>query len=241
VDDLKARLDESMRLNDRLRKDLQDLRAELQSLRAAKQASAGLPAGNRSQPRDQSTPGTHSPADIKRMEITALSAAPNHATPWGRASATSPSRSQPQSYHRYCGLIFAASPTGNRVIAYDPVRHITYAIELHATREHPLKVKFVINNEVGGLLGLRLEGEEITRIAAFDLKSRTWHPQDLSEPVKGRAVPNVDETVSYDLGGHLYTFNSKDLTWDHLDVGAIADTNASENKGKAAASNQKPR
>jgi RNA polymerase sigma factor (sigma-70 family) len=237
VDDLKARLDESVHVNDRLRKELQDLRAELQALRAAKQTGAGIRASSRSQPRDQSAPGPHSPADIKRIEIVAESAVPDDATPRGRASATSPSRSQPQSSYRYWGLIFAASPTGNRVIAYDPVRHSTYAIELHATKEHPLKVTFVINNSIGGLLGLRLEGEEITRIAAFDLKSRTWHPQDLSEPVKGRAVPNVDMTVSYDLGGHLYTFNSKDLTWDHLDVSAIPDTTGSENKGKAAASN----
>ena len=73
-------------------------------------------------------------------------------------------------------------------------------------------------------MALRIEGEKITRIAAFDTKSQTWRPQDLSEPVKGRAFPKVDDTVAYDLGRHLYTFRMNSLSWDHLDVGSIGDT-----------------
>ena len=44
-------------------------------------------------------------------------------------------------YFRLGGLIFAASPTGNKVIAHDPVAHRPVA-RLRATKENPLKVSF---------------------------------------------------------------------------------------------------
>ena len=142
---------------------------------------------------------------------------------------------QDQPYRRCGGLIFAASPTGNRVIAYDPSTRWTSSLELHATKENPLKVSFAANPSFESeLVALRIEGEHITRIAAFDMKSRTWHPQDLSEPVKGQAFPNVTNAISYDLGRHLYTFNVNSLSWDHLDVGAIGDASEDGNKVNAA-------
>ena len=126
---------------------------------------------------------------------------------------------------RHGGLIFAASPTGNRVIAYDPVTRWTAALELNATKENPLKVSFSANDFAPGPVALRIAGAEIRRIAAFDLKSRTWHAHDLAEPVKGQAIPypSGDGSIAYDLGRHLYTFNTKSLAWDHLDVSAIPD------------------
>ena len=44
-----------------------------------------------------------------------------------------------QPYRRLSALIFAASPTGNRVIAYDPSTRWTGSLELHATKGNPLK------------------------------------------------------------------------------------------------------
>jgi hypothetical protein len=150
-----------------------------------------------------------------------------------------------QGHRRIGGLVFAASPTGNRVIAYDPVTRWTAAIEVRATKETPLKLNFFSppNDFRSGLVALQLAGREIRRIAAFDLKSRTWHAHDLAEPVYGQAIPYQagDGSVAYDLGRHLYTFNSKSLAWDHLDVSAIPDAAEDSPKDGAKPGERSPK
>ena len=144
------------------------------------------------------------------------------------ASSTQPAGeagSNAQSYMRCFGFIFAVSPTGNPAIAYDPTTRWTGSLEWHATKEHPLRVSFVATAESfnrSGIVALRIEGEQITRIAAFDIKSRTWRPQDLERALSRAAhFPNLRNTVAYDLGRHLYTFKQEfPVAWDHLDVGA---------------------
>ena len=138
---------------------------------------------------------------------------------------------------RWGGLIFAASPTGNTVIAHDPVAHKAKSLALRATKESPLKVSF--ENGEGmmrqqNLVALRLEGSNITRIAVFSIQAGAWYSQDLSEPYSGVATPTVQgDTVGYDLGHHAYTFSIETSKWDALDIGSISDTAEGEEVGKA--------
>ena len=127
-----------------------------------------------------------------------------------------------QPTRRSGGLIFAASPTGDQVVAYNPLTGDKKSVALHASKEEPIKVTPVGSS---GVVGLILEGSKISRIAAFDLKAGKWFVQDLNEPVKGRANvalvgPGV---VAYDLGGHCYTFHASAGKWDHFDVRSIGE------------------
>ncbi len=217
-DDYKVRLEELKSQNARLQDELLQVRNELRSLRAGGQAGSGSSssASSPSRPRDpNASPATQ----------------PRHAF----ASRPGPEAGA-QGYFRSGGLIFAASPTGNRVIAYDPATRGTTALELNATKEHPLKVSFLADDTLDqGNVALKIVGSEIRRIAVFDLKSRTWYSHDLAEPVNGKASPYRigigDLSVAYDLGRHLYTFSGKSLAWDHLDVAAIPEVTGERVKG----------
>ena len=142
------------------------------------------------------------------------------------ARATSPgsvagSRREP--YLRSGGLIFAASPMGNKVVAYNPMTRKEQAILLNATRENPLEVSFKDFDEV---VGLHLKGSRITRTAAYDHRTAAWIPLDLSEPVSGELQARMtgDGAVIYDAGRHHYTYSSQTGKWDHFDLGTIMDT-----------------
>ena len=80
------------------------------------------------------------------------------------------------------GLIFAASPTGNKVVAYNPMTRKEQAILLNATKGNPLEVSFKGFDEI---VGLNLKGTSITRTAAYDHRTSAWIPLELSEPVNG--------------------------------------------------------
>jgi RNA polymerase sigma factor (sigma-70 family) len=122
------------------------------------------------------------------------------------------------------GLIFAASPTGNRVIAHDAFNRAEQSVILNATKDKPLKVSF---REDGELVSLHLNGPRITRIAVYDIPARAWSSVDLSEPYSGElrsSRSGGNGTAAYDVGSHLYTYSvRKSGVWDHLDVGNISD------------------
>ncbi len=136
------------------------------------------------------------------------------------------------------GYIFTASPTGNRVIAYNPVTREEKAVQLGATMEHPIKVTPMTFDRLDqpGLVALRLHGNgsKVTRIAVFDLKAGKWSATDLNEPVRGEVSPIYvdDGGIGYDIGRHLYTFNAKTSTWDHLDIQALRDEADDSGVGK---------
>jgi hypothetical protein len=228
--ELRDRLEQSTALAGKLQQQVQELRAELHSLRATVLTAKPTPISkvdHAASTRSSTTPAGHDEGVIgatKPLPTSAFSVARS------RQNASSGS----QTYRRFGGLIFAASPTGNRVIAYDPLTRWTASLELNATKENPLKVSFATDSEnYSGLIALNIEGEHITRIAVFDLKSRTWRPQDLSEPVRGQAYPNPRNMFAYDLGRHLYTFKTNSLSWDHLDLGAIGDVGNDADSGTA--------
>jgi hypothetical protein len=220
--ELSAKLDQSTALASKLQKEVQELRAELQALRA----TMGRGAGTQSGKVDPTASMRLWSAPVDHGKSAYIPPTPATRTLFSDRTANASTSPQYFPYRRLGGLIFAASPTGNRVIAYDPNTRWTSSLELRATKENPLKVSFAANpSERGqqGLVAISIEGEQITRIAGFDLKSQTWHAQDLSEPVRGQAIPYIANAISYDLGPHLYTFNPQSLSWDHLDVGAIGD------------------
>ncbi len=66
---------------------------------------------------------------------------------------------------RVAGLIFAASPTGNRVVAHNTSTQTDQPIVLNATKESPIEVSFGSGRFV---VGLNLKGSHITRTAVYD-------------------------------------------------------------------------
>jgi hypothetical protein len=131
--------------------------------------------------------------------------------------------------------IFTASPTGNRAIAYDPVSREVKSVQLNATKDQPLRITPVTGPAVS-LVALRLYGQKVTRIAAFDLKADRWVPLDLVEPVHGGVQPEYvgHGGTAYDLGRHVYTFSLPKGTWDHLDLQSIDDEAEGSVSGKGS-------
>ncbi len=121
----------------------------------------------------------------------------------------------------YCGYSFTATPTGNRVLAYQIATRELKAVLLNATSDQPLKVTPVrMESENLYCTALRVEGRKITRVALFDLKSGEWFPLDLREPVSGVVQPMSiwPHAVAYEIGDFLYVFTSKDKSWTRLDL-----------------------
>ena len=256
-DDLRAKLDEAARLNNQLRKELQDLRAELQTLRGGTRPGTEIPAVEfrRAVSAARGTTAARGtatgPAHHGRAAHGTAAAGRGSAVPLPPsvpptvinmpAEPNNPNVDATRPYLRWGGLIFAASPTGNTVIAHDPVAHKSKSLALRATKESPLKVSFVKNEgsfQQTAIVALHLQGSNITRIAVFDTQAGAWYSQDLSEPYSGVATPTVqpkfeDMTVGYDLGRHAYTFSTKTGKWDALDIGSISDAAEGEEVGKA--------
>ena len=147
---------------------------------------------------------------------------PVHPSP-AASSPGSAAGAQREPFLRSGGLIFAASPTGNKLVAHDPITRKEQAVLLNATRENPLEVRFKGDEEV---VGLDLKGTRITRTAAYDHRAGAWIPLDLSEPVGGelKARMTGDSTIIYDAGRHHYTYSIQAGKWDHFDLGTITDT-----------------
>ncbi len=76
-----------------------------------------------------------------------------------------------------------------------------------------------------GVIGLRLEGPKITRVAVFNIQSGKWSPLDLDEPASGVVQPIALGlgASAYQVGRLVYVYHAKTSTWDRLDVGASDD------------------
>ncbi len=122
----------------------------------------------------------------------------------------------------YWGYSFTASPTGNAAFAYNPETREVKAVRLNATQEDPIRVTPKV---VKGacVVGLRLEGTKITRVAVFNIESGKWAPLDLDEPASGvvQPMPLGHGAMAYQVGRFFYTYLSKSSTWDRLDLQTI--------------------
>jgi hypothetical protein len=139
---------------------------------------------------------------------------------------------------RWGGYIFTASPTGSRAIAYNPATGEEKSVFLNATTALPLTVTAEVIKPVSDtpLVGLRLQGSRITRVAVFDLKSGQWLPKDLDEPVKGEVrTVRYEEGTAYNLPPHFYTYSLTRGAWDHLDLRTIKDQVQDRDAEKAPA------
>ena len=70
------------------------------------------------------------------------------------------------------------------------------------------------------VVGLRLEGPKITRVAVYNLESGKWSPLDLDEPFSGVLQPIAlgPGALAYQVGRFVYVYRTKTSAWDRLDV-----------------------
>jgi len=228
-------------LNEKLLLEVAELREQLYQLRAAARKDSTPHAARNDKASDdpnlaKGSPVAPPPSAAGRAEHASdpIHQAPSTQTPTTRA--TSPrSRAglQREPFLRSGGLIFAASPTGNKVIAYNPLTRKEQSILLNATRENPLDVSFFA---FGDVVGLNLKGTRIIRTATYDQQAGAWIPLDLSEPVSGELKSKIEgnDTVSCDAGWHYYTYSTRTGKWDHFDLGTIIDTQEEKRLTKPA-------
>jgi RNA polymerase sigma factor (sigma-70 family) len=215
VADLQARLEAVTRLKEALEHHLE---AEVSKSRALTDRLFSLEAQIASGRTKGGTAGFESPAQASGPQP-AAAAAPMK--PVQENGSQRGPRVEP--FLRCEGLIFAASPSGNKVIAYNPLTHEEKSVILNAGAENPFEVTFR-RFEQG--IAVVIQGRRITRTANYDFTKNAWIPLDLSEPASGRLAPNHSPgggPLAYDVGRHLYTYNSEAASWDHFDLGAISD------------------
>ena len=93
-------------------------------------------------------------------------------------------------------------------------------LELQAiTQGQPIRVT---PTELKGawVVGLRVEGPKITRVAVYNIESGKWSPLDLDEPASGVVQPMAlgPGAVAYQVGRFFYVYHAKTSKWDRLDV-----------------------
>jgi RNA polymerase sigma factor (sigma-70 family) len=245
--ELQARLEVVTRRNEELQKQLHDLQTELRALREISRRGTDRRSADRSAagPKDKalaaepvSNLSSQSRGDKYQFGDNAPQQGALVLDGYGPDPSKAGSSSAPThaTYLRsHSGLIFASSPTGNRVICYNPFSRSEQSEVLNATKESPIEVSF---RDTGELVFLLLKGPRITRVAVYDIPAGAWRAIDLSEPVKGelRVSARVGEgTAAYDVGSHLYTYSVRSGVWDHLDIGKISDSAESQGKGDAVA------
>jgi hypothetical protein len=107
-------------------------------------------------------------------------------------------------------------------LAYSPETKTIKTFRLNATQDDPIKVTTAVVKGVC-LVGLKLEGRKITRVAVFNPESGDWSPLELEEPASGVVQPMAfgRAGIGYQVGRFLYLYSSKTSTWDHLELQTI--------------------
>jgi hypothetical protein len=231
VAELKLKLAEATALSERLQTEVLWLRAALSRVQNATRAGTNREAAGKhdilTDPRLVTVPPVAPPpaASLRAGRGSdPISQTPDTQTPAAQSpsSRRSAGRQRKPSL-RSGGLIFAASPTGNKVIAHNALTQKEQSILLSANTENPIDVSFLAFGEV---VGLDLQGTRITRTAVYHHRTGTWVPLELSEPVSGELHPALagEGAVAYDTGRHFYTFSTQTGKWDHFDLGTITNT-----------------
>jgi RNA polymerase sigma factor (sigma-70 family) len=127
-----------------------------------------------------------------------------------------------------------AYPVGRSFYMYSSKTSTWDRLELQAIAQgQPIKVT---PTEFKGtwVVGLRLEGPKITRVAVYNIESGKWSPLDLDEPASGVVEPIAlgRGAVAYRVGRFFYMYSSKTSTWERLDVSADDKQDAHATKGK---------
>jgi hypothetical protein len=72
-------------------------------------------------------------------------------------------------------------------------------------------------------LALRLEGDNITKVAAFSAKHGEWSTCPLKEAASGQVTPLItDGLVVYPIGNRVYAFSVESHRWGVLELDAPA-------------------
>jgi hypothetical protein len=112
---------------------------------------------------------------------------------------------------------------GRFLYTYSPKTSTWDRLELQAiTNGQPIKVTLT-ELKGTGVVGLRLEGSQITRVAVFDIASGKWSTLDLDGPASGVVEPMAfgRGALAYQVGRFMYLYPSKTSTWDRLDLKPI--------------------
>ena len=107
-------------------------------------------------------------------------------------------------------------------------------LELQAsTQGQPIRVT---PTELKGtsVVGLRVEGPKITRVAVYNIESGKWSPLDLVEPASGVVQPMAlgPGALAYQVGRFVYVYRTETSTWDRMDVGADDKRDAPATQGR---------
>ncbi|MEW4566846.1 hypothetical protein AB1L88_03175 [Tautonia sp. JC769] len=113
-------------------------------------------------------------------------------------------------------LLWAISPSGDRVAVRNSNSGKTARLDLPASDDSPLVITPITN---AYLTALHLEGPEIRRVAVLNTNNGRWYPLDLCEPVADKASPIVNPaTAVYHLGRHVYAFSVQSNRWATLEL-----------------------
>jgi hypothetical protein len=165
---------------------------------------------------------TLKPAKLKTITFTAepkLGSTPDAAAPGtskGLGKVTPGDGADLPRYSRFDKSIVVTSPAGDQITFVDLETKKSTSVRLSESKETPLHVSPIWGPNAAALM---LSGPKITRIAASNGLSGTWHTQDLREPVRGEARPIVGPgVVAYGLGRYIYAFGTEAERWDVVEL-----------------------
>ena len=123
-------------------------------------------------------------------------------------------KSGPWTYPLSGGRILYSPAERDRVTIFDSRSGTT------STFKDPGNIKTIVPVIGGNMVGLELEGPNVTEVVALNPTSNTWLRQKLREPlINGKVSPIVNqEMVYYGVGRSIYALSSQADHWGVLDL-----------------------
>ena len=221
VEKMNGDLEASIKLNQRLRKELRALYDEIEALRSGEQTATGKMGQASTTPRkgvdkrsQDLAAKKRSEAERKKREELATIVKKG-----GDPHPTKPAPDEPPRHFRLGGLIMVTSSRGDRVVMYYPSSGKARPLQLSVPdgTRHEVSPSQLMS-ESNGIIALNLTGPKVTKVAVFDPREEVWYPLELREPV-GRAIPVVGPWfVFYSLGKYVYAFTRKTRGWSVLEL-----------------------
>ena len=210
VDDL---LDDLVRRNADVQRELRALRKEILDLRAAGSKNPDLGPS-------QAVPGP--PQKPGATDLAPVAAGPS--PPASTREAVDGKRTVTQSgatpdYFELGDRMMVASPRGERVAMFNRVTGANNCFLFAVPDGARYQIEpACFNNE---MVALRVTGPKINRIAVYvvlDDGTERWYPQDLREPVASATPVLGNGCVAYVQGRRVYAFSSTTKSWDVLEL-----------------------